>query len=369
MSEIRENNSPSIRIIDEDRNCYKDYHFIEDSNDIQNKILSHILFFGQNTKFHDHKDILKAFTSLCHKINMVKYHLIRYQKVENMLEQELLKSERFIDHDGVVLVERIELTAEYESFLVQVKSSLDILVKFLNIIYRNGQKNPMKFQSTFSDKGKGVIKSIEKYLRQNSQDKDKLLELLRYLKNECAVMPEEGSDEIHWLTSIINKRDTIAHFQKPEYFAFQIVYLGGKNTITRPQFTKTMSMFESLQIVYDNLLVFVQDFIALLFIPYLDGGLEAYTYKREDVICDAPHWYLQLSKAFPPYLVWQNMGNLSIIKSLCKDNKGRLTPDYVEKMYLHYASFYKQQGVVITSSGVEEHEANRSPKLLLQFAD
>ena len=117
MSETRDSaTSPSIRIIDEERNCYRDYHFIEDSQDIQNKILHHIIYFGQNTKFHDHKDILKAFTLLCHKVNMVKYHLTRYQKVENTLESELLESENFIDHDGRVLVERIELTAEYESF-------------------------------------------------------------------------------------------------------------------------------------------------------------------------------------------------------------------------------------------------------------
>ena len=72
----------SIRIIDEEKKCYRDYHFIKDSQDIQNKILNHIIYFGQNTKFHDHKEILQAFTSLCHKVNIVKYHLKRYKEVE-----------------------------------------------------------------------------------------------------------------------------------------------------------------------------------------------------------------------------------------------------------------------------------------------
>lgn len=98
------------------------------------------MYFGQNTKFHDHKDILEVFASLCHKINMLKYHIKRYKEVESALEKDLLNSENFIDHDGSVLIEKIELTAEYESFLIQTKATLDILVKFLNIIYREGKK-------------------------------------------------------------------------------------------------------------------------------------------------------------------------------------------------------------------------------------
>ena len=95
----------------------------------------------------------------------------------------------------------------------------------------------MKFQSTFNEKGMGVMKSIEKYLKHNQEDKKKLIELLSYLKTECAEVSNEESDEINWLVSIINKRDTVAHFQKPEYFAFQINYIGENKTIIRSLFT------------------------------------------------------------------------------------------------------------------------------------
>ena len=204
MSNLKKsNNTPAFRIVDTERNCYRDYYFINDSKDIQNKIFHHIIYFGQNTKFHDHGLILETFTSLCHKVNMVKYHLERYRVVENEIEAELHDSENLIDHDGKVLIEQVELTAEYESFLIQVKATLDILVKFLNIIYRNGQKNPIKYQSTFSDGGKGVIKSLEKYLKHNPTDEEKLSELIRYLKQECLESSEQEPESIHWLTSII----------------------------------------------------------------------------------------------------------------------------------------------------------------------
>ena len=44
-----------------------------------------------------------------------------------------------------------------------------------------------------------------------------------------------------------------------------------------------------------------------------------------------------------------------MIKGFCKKDDERLTPEYCEKMYLHYASFYKDKGYVITSQGVEDH--------------
>ena len=356
----------SFRIIDTDKNCYRDYHFIKDSEDIYHKIFQHIMYFGQNTKFHDHKYIQEAFTSLCHKVNMVKYHLIKYKEVEDKIEKELLSGENLIDHDGTVLIERAELTAEYESFLIQVKATLDILVKFLNIIYRNGQKNPMQYQSTFNDGGKGVIKSLEKYLIHNGDDEEKLKELINYLKTECIEASEEEPNSINWLVSIINKRDTVIHYRKHEYFAFQITYTGDKKNIFRPNFTKTQTVLESFEISYDNLLIFIQDFIALLFFPYLDKKLKAFTFKKEDVINYAPKWYLQIGDSLPPYMIWQNMGNLSMITGLCKGNKGRMTPEYCEKMYLHYANFYKEKGITITSQGIEDHTSN---EVMLLTAD
>ena len=361
MSDLKDSDDIlSFRIIDTEKNCYRDYHFIKDSQDIYHKILNHIMYFGQNTKFHDHKSIQEVFTSLCHKVNMVKYHLRKYREVEDEIEAELLGGENLIDHDGRVLIERVELTAEYESFLIQVKATLDILVKFLNIIYRNGQKNPLKFQSTFSDGGKGVIKSLEKYLKHNRDDEEKLSELVRYLRDECIESSKQEPDTIHWLVSIINKRDTVTHFRKHEYFAFQITYIGDKKSIFRPKFTQAQTVLESFEIAYDNLLIFIQDFIVLLFLPYLDKKLKAFTFRKKDVIDYAPKWYLQLGDSLPPSLIWQNMGNLSIVTGLCKNNEGRITPEYCEKMYLHYASFYKEKGVVITSKGIEDYTSDNN---------
>lgn len=353
-----------ITIIDEDRKCYRDYLFLDNSKDIDNKIFHHIMYFGQNTKFHDNEDILEIFTSLCHKVNVVKYHLEKYKIVELEIEKQLTASEKLIDHDGIVLIEKVELTAEYESFLMQVKATLDVLIKFLNIVYREGKKNPLKLQSTFGDGGKAVIKSLKKYLKSHPEEKSYITELLNYLKTECAEVQGDDPKSINWILDTINSRDTVSHYRKHEYFAFQVSYVGEETIIIPPKLTKTQTMLEALEIVYDNLLIFIQDFLALLFIPYLEKPLKAYTYHKEDVIDFAPKWYLQLGD-LPPSLVWQNMSNLSMIKKLCKENKGRLTPDYCEKMYMHYAGFYKEKGVVITSKGIKDHERDQ----IIKFAE
>lgn len=219
------------------------------------------------------------------------------------------------------------------------------------------KKNPLKFQSTFSDGGQGVIKSLEKYIKSHPEDADKVSELLKYLKDECTETTDQGPESIHWLISIINKRDTVAHFRKHEYFAFQINYIGEKKNIISPMFTRNQTILESLEIAYDNLLIFIQDFIALLLIPYLDKKLKAYTFRKEDVIDDAPKWYLQLGDLSPQSIL-QNTGILSFIKKNCDDKGKRLTPEYCENMYLHYASFYKGNNFIITSKGVKIHNNN-----------
>lgn len=357
--------SRHLRIIDEDRKCYRDYFFLENSQDIDNKIFNHIMYFGQNTKFHNHEHILKAFTSLCHKVNVVKYHFENYKKVERKIEDQISDLEKLIDHDGIVLIEKVELTAEYESFLMQAKATLDILVKFLNIVYRDGKKNPLKYQSTFSNGGKSVIKSVEKFIKSHPEEKENISELLQYLKTECAEVSGDDPSSVNWIINTINSRDTVSHFRKHEYFAFQISYIGDETIIIPPKLTKTQTMLEALEIVYDNLLMFIQDFLALLFIPYLEKPLKAYTFRNEEVNNFAPKWYLQLGE-LPPHLIWQNIENLQIIKKLCKENTGRLTPDYCEKMYLHYSSFYKEEGVVITSKGIEDHRKSQIIKFTKQ---
>lgn len=227
-----------FRIIDDDKKCYRDYLFLDNSKDLENKIFHHIMYFGQNTKFHDHSEILKTFTSLCHKVNVVKHHLVNYRELERKFENELLAFDNFIDHNGRVLVEKVELTSEYESFLMQVKATLDVLVKFLNIVYREGKKKPIKYQATFSGSGQGIIKSLEKYLKNNPEDEDKISELLKYLKQECEKPYEEDSKSINWIVKTINDRDTVSHYRKHEYFAFQISYIGEEKIIFPPKHTK-----------------------------------------------------------------------------------------------------------------------------------
>ena len=124
-----------LRIVDEKNNVYRDYFFLDNSEDIDNKVFWHIYYFVRNTKYRDNEGVLYIYTSLCHKVNVLKHHIENYKRIELEVEKEIREKPNLLDHDGVVLVERVQLSAEYEAILMQYKSTLDILVKFLNIVF------------------------------------------------------------------------------------------------------------------------------------------------------------------------------------------------------------------------------------------
>ncbi len=289
----------SINLIDKSGKQYRTYFFLATSEDIQLRIFNHALNFIKCSELP--RDTLfsilnNCLTSLCHKINMVKYHLERYCVIEdNMIIhlRETIKPTTIAE--GTHLIEMAELTAEYESFLFQMKSALDILIGFLNPIYRRkGKKSLLKKQVTFENKGLNVIKDIEGYLRRNPEDEKVLRDLVEYLKRECIgnQLHEDGS--LSWIFTTIDQRDEIAHLHKSTHFAFQVNNSGDNIDIYPPNLTPDQTMRGSFIIAYGNLLIFVEDFIALLFTPYLNENFVSFTFEPEGIKEGSPRWYIML---------------------------------------------------------------------------
>jgi len=59
-------------------------------------------------------------------------------------------------------------------------------------------------------------------------------------------------------------------------------------------------MRDSFKVAYGNLLVFLEDFIALLLDPYLNKHFVSFTYEPDQVKQGSPRWYVMLR----PYSFW-----------------------------------------------------------------
>lgn len=324
---------------------YRRYIFLSKSQDIINKIFRHTEHFLRFSTFSE-DDIFcigsKNLLALCHKINMVKYHLIKYEHLEN---KYLTLLNKYVSTNkiqkGRFTIEKCELTAEYESFLLQFKATLDTLVGFLNPIYRKENKNPLKLQVTFENKGQNVIKDLKKYLRYHPHKNKFLKSLIELLEKECLTSAYMEDGSLNWLLAIIKRRDEAAHYGKDYWFSFQINNIEGEEkSVFPPRLSTTQSTRDALMIAYDNLLTFLQDFIALLLGPYLNNCFDYFSFAREEVTENAPKWYIHL-KGLQKYNVKCFKNNPAVIEEYCQKMKIPVDPITVKNLYIFYNSFHK----------------------------
>ena len=330
----------SIKIINQRDKIYRQYIFLKDSDEIINKIYYHIFYFLAFSEFSSNSNLISLLSSLCHKVNMVKYHLQRYEKLELNLCKKYEADIKGKIKEGVFLIENSELTAEYESFLFQVKATLDVLVGFLNPIYRKNSNNPLKRQDTFGKKGQKVIRHLENYLL-NHPDKTQYLQtLLEYLKTECIESTHYEDGSINWLWAFINSRDTVAHYGKHERFAFQITNTQDNKSFSPARMSPEQTMLDALKIAYESLLVFIQDFIALSLGPYLNDNLVYLTFAPGEVKDIAPKWYIML-RSFQQFGLKSLKANPQVILQFCDMQQVPINAIKCMEMHIYYNGFYK----------------------------
>jgi hypothetical protein len=96
------------------------------------------------------------------KIGALRHHANAFAAFEDQRFHELLGDEQTLRliQLGVIFSER-ELTYEFDAYMHQFKSSLDMLAKIIGLVLYNNPKIPQ----TYSDAGKGVVTFIEKYTK------------------------------------------------------------------------------------------------------------------------------------------------------------------------------------------------------------
>lgn len=339
------NNRFSIKSINFQTKKYRQYFFVEDSKDIENKIFNHAMNFLKcsNLDLSIITQILeKNITSLCHKVNMAKYHLRKYKKIEKSLiqkyESDIKKGGIF--KKGLFFIVEPELVAHEEAFLFQTKAALDFLIDLLNQLYRRDKRKEMKKIHTFGNKGLDVIKAIEKYIALYPDEEKYLIGLLENLRNEVVESEHYSDGTLNWLNFIIRARDTASHYQISGG-SFQIGISDKKRVVIPPHFTKDQRISDAFDIAYVNLLIFIEDFIALLFRPYLKNDFYlCFTYETDQIIENAPKWYLILKNIKTLGLKALRV-NPSVIKFFYDGLKPPMDFEECLIMHMYYLSFYK----------------------------
>ena len=195
-----------------------------------------------------------------HKLRAMLYHKSNYLNVENSViiqSAENGEQKARIPH---------ELFYEFEAFLFQTKSALDITIKILQHLF------PETFKvATFESQGLKLISNLEAYKKQIPKQLGKKIKNVERLNlavkyrtltidNIIQLLQDDRSS---WLCKAIDNRDTISHykgsFNLNEYFMKKV---GNEINVALPKILNVHAK-DFLENTYKNCIEFIQEFICL----------------------------------------------------------------------------------------------------------
>ena len=135
------------------------------------------------------------------KLSALRYHAKRFEELQVQRKEEIEDDERMqgIVKSGLLVAEK-EMIFEFEAFMFQVKSTLDMLVKLFVPVFGGKQADI----STYGKAGEKVIT----YLQQLKRNKKKRLAHARV--DLLIDLVREAKDP--WLKPLIAIRDTVSHY-------------------------------------------------------------------------------------------------------------------------------------------------------------
>jgi hypothetical protein len=195
-----------------------------------------------------------------HKLRAMLYHKGNFLHIENAviqtcIDQQTPKAQ--IPHN---------LYFEFEAFLFQTKSALDITIKLLGHLFPNTFR-----VHTFHNKGRELIAKLEQYKGklakqfagkiENQEELDLAIEYRSSTVDNIISMLED--DRSSWLSKAIDCRDTISHFNGSFNLGeYTVERTGEEYRITLPKILRNYPR-QFMEITYRNCIEFIQDFICL----------------------------------------------------------------------------------------------------------
>lgn len=212
----------------------------------------------------------------CRKLCSVRAHLDRYKAEQANAVAELHEAKaqrpdiKYIDDSQAMF-------NEFDEFVVQVKSTLDHLAHIPVPVFGENVWN----MYTFGEKGE-VLKSA--LLRSVSQKKfgGGIAVIVKHLFDDAG--------QQSWLEATIDARHKITHYQRGgipiETFA---VFLKPAGAVQLPEFAENQTIEQFMEIVWERLVFFVEDFLALFLALRLPPGT-VFVRKNCDRLTPNPVW-------------------------------------------------------------------------------
>jgi hypothetical protein len=213
---------------------------------------------------------------VCKKLVGAWRHLDAYTQSEaRLMEEESARDLDRVDDVASVTFSQ-DLFLEFDEFLVQVKSTLDYVVKIpVPIVGRDTWR-----VHTFGDKGERVLKAAKGCLR--AADRRIMVPYLRRLLG----------DHKAWLTDTIAARDRINHFLEGgvpyEYFLVRKVRTREGDTILVPKWSPDMPLREAMRRIWWRLIALVEDFAGGFMILRMPHGLGLFHEAVADGVARSP---------------------------------------------------------------------------------
>lgn len=180
------------------------------------------------------------------KLAGVWNHFDRYCR----LEDNLIEREKNKEIDNINISDKIfsdDLFLEFDEFLVQIKSSLDYLVKIPKPIVGKNHWN----LRTFGDKGEKVSKELRNLTKEFKELAEIIIEKV-INKNQP------------WLNHVIEARDKLNHYFEGciSFERFSVYKPNESEVVYVPAWSRKQSIRDFMKIVWWHLIFFVEDFIA-----------------------------------------------------------------------------------------------------------
>jgi hypothetical protein len=186
------------------------------------------------------------------KISAMKYHLKNYEQHETLCIKQLKAKCGANSH---ISLQAYELLFELEAFMFQMKSALDLAVKFLEALF------PHRFKTkTFGDMGEDLIKGLEKFKKDKNAKKEIVDSIISMIRD----------DQTSWLKQAIRFRSSLNHFKTIAGYNYQAKKIGDKWEIIVPKIAR-LNVLTYMETTYSNCLEFIQDFMCLVIGMFLKG--------------------------------------------------------------------------------------------------
>lgn len=199
------------------------------------------------------KEIHNLLLLISVKLGIVWNHYNKYSSIEDSLIKKVSS-----DPNENPFVEEInysqDLFSEFDGFLVQIKSTLDYIVKIPSIVLGWNHWN----LTTFGEKGEKVIRALQRNMPRKWAGQAKILE-------ESIIRKHTP-----WLESTIEARDKINHFLRggislDNFIVHKsnVVSSLNENIIYVPMWTPDVTIRRYMEVTWWNLFSLIEQFIAV----------------------------------------------------------------------------------------------------------